>query len=188
MLKYLTVVTAKDIIAETANIPESPGVYAWFKQIMLDETNEENFVASVRDILEYQSWDVEMQTSPGKCGPYSVEIHLKPHAPGLSESKQKIAEQLAKDQQQRAIMKRLVQEASVLQAPLYVGKSQNLSRRISQHLKGQSDFSKKLVHAVHPSQLIVAYIETKDLMVKAEELMEVLVGITASPRYAKRIG
>jgi predicted GIY-YIG superfamily endonuclease len=113
---------------------------------------------------------------------------LKPHAPGLSESKQKIAEQLAKDQQQRAIMKRLVQEASVLQAPLYVGKSQNLSRRISQHLKGQTDFSKKLVHAVHPSQLIVAYIETKDLMVKAEELMEVLVGITASPRYAKRIG
>lgn len=181
------VVDAKEVINGSVLIPQSAGIYAWYRRLSLDETSESNFIESIENILSGHTWPM-MTGDKGRVGPYRAEINLTQHVRSLSDSKKAIADAIAADPRKRALLSRLVLQASVLQPPLYVGQAQALGTRISDHLRGRSQFTEFLGSTFEASQMVIAYIETVGLPPGAQLLLEAVAGTAAMPRYAGRVG
>ncbi|MBI1925910.1 hypothetical protein HYR99_16870 [Candidatus Poribacteria bacterium] len=184
----ITVVDGKDIVNDSANIPTSPGVYAWYKRLSLDDTTETNFKSSLEEMLRGQI--------RGKVVPpimegttKSARVQIGQRNLDLSSSKSKVVDSIKQDSKNRTEFAQLVLRASVLQSPLYVGKADNLRQRIHGHVSGRSDFSKYIAHYLNFSEMVLSYLEIADhLPSKTNELLEVLIACVSAPLHSERMG
>jgi hypothetical protein len=123
-------------------LPAAPAIYAWFRTIRVPQNRgPEEFVRSILDAIEAPAapdWRA-------KLGP--MHTNTLESRSELSQSKRALLETLAVNDGFRQYTARIVEAAAVLQAPLYVGKAQDLQRRTRQHLDPMSDLSVRLREA-----------------------------------------
>ncbi len=184
---WLRIIDAREFLEGSVSVPDSPGVYAWYRRLSLDDTSVQSFLMSISEVLSADSWPTLVEGN-GKVGPYRAQIRLQPEGRSLSEPKERIAQVVAGDPSHRSRMTRLVLMASVLQPPLYIGETKKLSSRIAQHLAGQSQFASSMGTNFDRSQLVLTYLEIDRLPDDTRLLLESIVGTAALPRYAGRVG
>lgn len=184
------IVDAQDILAGSVAIPPRAGVYAWYSRIKIDDSSPALFMKSISDLLAGTSWiPVEKPVKSGKVGPYQVTASLSPRKRKLHANKAVIASALSTNPAGRTGFKQLMADASVLQAPLYVGRTVQLRHRIlNQHLKTQTDFSKWITKYLSLSDLVLGYVEMTPLPKETCQVVESVLGTLALPRYALKIG
>jgi hypothetical protein len=184
----IAVVDGKDIVNGNANIPASPGVYAWYKRLSLDDTTAANFKSSVVEMLSGHI--------SGKAVPpivdgttKSVNVQVSQRNIGLTRSKARIVDSVRQDANHRQEFTRLVLRASVLQPPLYVGETSNLHKRIiNDHATGKTGFAKYIIDYLEFSEMVCSYIEVKNFPQKTQNLMEALIACASAPLYSGRMG
>ena len=186
ILQNLVVQDVRDIQNGVVALPDSPGIYAWFKRLELRCTNNADFVADIQEILSIQ-WLMSID-GDGEIGKYyAATLELYPLAYKLSQSKLNIAQTLSTAEKQ-AFSDMLV-EISILQSPLYVGKADNLRVRIVDgHLKHRSGFINRVSSRIDPSQMLLAYIEMNSLPDRVNELLESMITVASMAWYVDRIG
>ena len=123
-------------------LPEAPAVYAWFRTIRVPANRgPEMFVQSILDAIEAPA----APNWRAKLGP--MHTNTLESRSELSSSKRTLLDSLALDEGFRQYTAGVVEAAAILQAPLYVGKAQDLQRRARQHLDPMSDLSVRLREA-----------------------------------------
>ncbi len=184
----ITVVDGKDIVNGSANIPTSPGVYAWYKRLSLDDTTDTNFKSSIEEMLRGQIRGKEVPPIV-EGTTKSAKIQIGQRNLDLSSSKSEVVDSIRQDSQNRTEFAQLVLRASVLQPPLYVGKADNLRQRIIYgHVGGRSGFSKYITAYLSFPEMVLSYIEIAGLPPKTNELLEVLVACVSAPLYSEKMG
>lgn len=123
-------------------LPAAPAVYAWFRTIRVPANRgPEAFVQSILDAIEAPA----APNWRAKLGP--MHTNTLESRSELSPSKRTLLDTLALNEGFRQYTARIVEAAAILQAPLYVGKAQDLQRRTRQHLDPMSDLSVRLREA-----------------------------------------
>lgn len=138
--------------SETAHkIPEAPGCYAWFVPLWIYDDDLPTLMQIVRDLRSYDN-PSERQVSAGFTW-HSIDLRVSrteriPISAEVAETWRKV---LA-DPPARHAMQRLLLESSILMPPLYVGRTNSLKRRYTQHTKTDgSNFHRRF--ALHTQTL-----------------------------------
>ncbi len=123
-------------------LPCAPGIYAWFRTIRVAvNRGPDAFVDSLTEAIDAPAapeWSARL----GPMHRATLESRSE-----LSPAKRRRLGVLAQDPAFRIYTARIVEAAAILQAPLYVGKAQDLQRRIRQHIEPMSELSTRLREA-----------------------------------------
>lgn len=187
MIDEVSIVDIRDVKDDTTDIPNCPGIYAWYKKIELDDTSKVDFDKSINSILK-KEWKGDITVVTDLKG-YELEIKLRESKKEITDSKKNIANAVGSNGNIRAKFCYLSTYASVMQEPLYVGKGDDLEVRISSHINGNTDFSKRIYNAgFKPTDCILLYLELKSLPNKSNKLLEYIVDSLSSPYYGEQSG
>jgi len=187
MASEISVVDVEEISNDTSDLPNCQGVYAWYKKISIDDTTKSDFDRSVENILT-KEWvgEVKSKTNLGK---YIAEISLTERVKEITDAKRKIANLIKGKSNKRAKFSYLSIYASVMQEPIYIGKGDNLERRISRHINGHTGFYDRIREAgFGPTDCVLLYLELRDLPTGSNKLLEYIVDSLTSPYYGKQSG
>jgi hypothetical protein len=127
-------------------IPETPGIYSWFYPIRLyDQDTYESFFHRVQFFLLFsiKTNDSIIQNILHDSNTWEeLQISL-----GINYRENKTLKKdwakLKKDKE----FKHSLLQSSFWNRPLYVGKADNLNRRINDHIEGRSDFNERFNNA-----------------------------------------
>ena len=174
--------------AACERLPNAPAVYAFFRKIQLSEVgNGTDFVHSLLEAVRQPSAPLKR----ARIGPlHHIELHSFSE---LSLAKQHRLEVLAEDARFRNFITRIIDTSSLLQAPLYVGKTENLQTRIKQHLEPMSDLNSRLREvdiALGASILAYTVVDDgpEDLSSDVMFLIEEVISRICRPGFVSRIG
>jgi len=122
-------------------IPQrTAGIYSWYKTYIYPENEDDFYYVLIRDLEA-----AKFQSRSGSIKPYyNVEISSKGW---LSESKALSLKAALKNAEFKKGLLDAFSCSTLLQSPLYVGKSVDLRRRIGQHLQAESDLRVRLANA-----------------------------------------
>lgn len=151
-------------------IPEKPGIYAWFIPLWLYKEDILELLDVLNEILLYDSEckgvpektvDVQFNWSP-------IKVSLtKTYATSIGEElKQKWNEAMSNKESKEALEQTLM-EASIFMPPLYVGKTKNLRDRYLQHVNG----SPYIKNEFHTRFTEFANKKTERLPIKISDLL-----------------
>lgn len=120
-------------------LPRLPAVYAWFRRISIQEDlAPDEFAREVESL-------VTAATAPlhsASIGPFhAVDLHQRAT---LRDTRRAYLQAVARDPSRRHYLAAALRRATPLQAPLYVGKAQDLRQRIEQHLDPMSELASRL--------------------------------------------
>ncbi len=169
-------------------LPDVPAVYAFVRNIPSPPVHDvKAFLASV-----HQS--ISMKAAPdhhANFGPLHKAV-LESHSQ-LSDKKASDLETYAVNATFREMVKKVFEDAAVLQAPLYVGKTVSLQTRFSQHIRPMSDLNCRLREAgITLNQCILLYTEFEslpdDVNKDALDLVEEILTRLLRPGFVKRVG
>jgi hypothetical protein len=131
-VRYSQIATGK---ARELILRDVPAVYAWYRNLNVAEAtgSSEAFLSRINSLLESRLSDsfrgklgflyiVSVQECGGKLGSHNMEL----------------LEAIANNASARNQLAAILDTATFLQAPLYVGKTADLRRRIGEHLSGES--------------------------------------------------
>ena len=183
----MEIIEVSDIINGVIKLPDLPGVYSWYRKLIVDPSSNGYFINSIEDILKADTWPKTMN-GLGRIGPYKTEMSAIPAKRTLSKSKEKIADKIGRNPNEMAQFANLLLSASVFQPPLYVGKAKSIRSRINNHLRNKSKFSQVVFPILPPEKMVLAYVITDGLPPETPELLEGILGAASLPRYAGRIG
>jgi hypothetical protein len=170
-------------------IPDNiPGIYAFYKTF--------NYPISQAGFVNALYKDLEAPRFPSRSG--SVKPYYKvtiSSLVGYSDGKADRINEALKRESFRKNLQKTLNQALLLQAPLYVGKSNDLRRRITQHLEPDSELSVRLTaHEITQNRLALLLIPTTEYesdsppTVKDEELFEEIFSRLFSPMLNLRLG
>jgi len=170
-------------------LPDSPAVYALFRNIKLPSpyTTASTFVTALEAAISARA----APDRSNKVGPlHKVTLECRSD---LTAAKAKRLEELGHSQSFREFLASLVETASLLQAPLYVGKAEGLQGRIRQHLDPMSDLAIRLRDAnisINCCTLTYAVVEQcpLDLDNQTMLLIEEIISRLCRPGFVTRIG
>ena len=147
-------------------LPAAPALYAWFRTIRVPPNRgADEFTQSILDAIEAPAAP-DWRASLGPMHTNTLESRSK-----LSLSKRTLLDALAPDEGFRQYVARIVEAAAILQAPLYVGKAQNLQRRTRQHLDPMSELSVRLREAgIRIDDCTLAYAIVEDETAASDSL------------------
>ena len=132
-----------------SRIPERwSGVYVWYRSFMPDAAlaeDSESFFTFILEEIYKKHCSVREASLPPSYG-----IMLKPQT---SFPKEDLLKQLSSDKPFRELVLGLLDNSIIFQQPLYIGKSENLSNRIKNHLKETSTLRLRLQEAGHEIDL-----------------------------------
>jgi hypothetical protein len=150
-------------------LKERPAIYAWYRSLNLISAAESSakFLAKLEGLLSAKLSDA----CSARLG-FLYEVTIQEMGGPLGERSRALLEQLSTDPDARIRLAAILQTATYLQAPLYVGKTVNLRRRIGEHLTGASGLIERLSAAALP-------IETCDLRYRYIQEEEVAVLVNA---------
>lgn len=139
------------VAAACERLPPLPAVYAWFRSLRLLHSTEDEFMRSVCDVIEARA----ASEHSARLGLHRVHLDSRSE---LSSTKKARLAHLARDPTFRLLIANLLQTASLMQSPLYVGKARDLRARVRQHLHPMSDLSQRLQpNGVELRDCILAY-------------------------------
>ncbi len=120
-------------------LPAAPAVYAWFRTIRVPvNRGPSEFVQSILAATEAAASPVWK----ARLGPmHAATLEARSELTALKRSQ---LERLAHNEGFRRYAARILESAASLQAPLYVGKAEDLQRRTRQHLEPMSDLCVRL--------------------------------------------
>jgi len=119
-------------------VPEAPGVYAWYRDVKIDPSSPEALFQSL--IAEIESPKFLPRTS---SIPPVYEVSIR-SLTTMSNGKKALLRRELEDPSFRAQLLTAISTAIMFQAPLYIGKTKNLRRRVKQHLKPFSTLGQRL--------------------------------------------
>lgn len=121
--------------SETSHkIPEEPGCYAWFVPLWIYDRDLPKLMQIVRDLRSYD--DPTERRVPAKFTWQSVDLLVsRTERVHTSRDAEKTWKRLVSESKTRTALQRLLLEASLLMPPLYVGRTNCLKRRYSEHVK-----------------------------------------------------
>ena len=125
--------------AALALLPEVPSLYAFFRSVVLSPNSDsDQFSKAVLDHLE----SALAPEHTAKFGPlHTGRLASRPMLPpSLAQRLRSFCDTL----EAREFVAALIQHATPLQAPLYVGKTNDLRRRIAEHMEPMSNLSVRL--------------------------------------------
>jgi hypothetical protein len=141
-------------------LPAAPALYAWFRNVELRARfDSQDFVDTICAAIEARS----APDLASRLGPmHRVTLESKSE---LSESRRTLLSSLATNLEFRKYLASLLSRGSLLQAPLYVGKAQNLQARTQRHLQPMSDLAIRLRDAdIDITNCILAYTIVQDVL------------------------
>jgi hypothetical protein len=180
----IEVMDGRDLLTDLTSIPTKAGVYSWYRRLSVDELTTVAFNTSIESRMHANT---VLPTFVGSSGPYAVV--LQPDKTALTPAKMAIANAVGTTLEQRSRFAHALLIASVFQAPMYVGKADDLRVRIKNHRDGITGFAKRIApHNLMPNELVVAFVAFDNLPPKTNELLEYVLTILATPPFVKRRG
>jgi len=116
---------------------DQPGIYFWYRAFNYP-TDKENFSIALKRDLNAPKFP----TRTGQVAPY-YEVSVASSSQ-LNNKKTKALDQAIKNNGFREHMQQLLNIGVLLQAPLYIGKSKNIKKRMETHLSDDSQLSLRL--------------------------------------------
>jgi len=170
-------------------LPDAPAVYALFRNIKLPSpsTTTSRFVAALEAAISAKAAPDRFN----KVGPlHKVTLECRSD---LTPAKKKKLEESAHSLPFREFLASLVEKASLLQSPLYVGKAEALQGRIRQHLDPMSDLATRLRDAdisINGCTLAYAVVQDCPLVLDNQTiiLIEEIISRLCRPGFVNRIG
>ena len=161
-------------------IPQrTAGTYSWFQSYIYPENEDDFYEALIKDLEA-----TKFQSRSGSIKPYyHVAITSKG---GLGESK---AERLKAALKNPEFKKGLIDTlacSTLLQSPLYVGKSVDIRRRIGEHLEAESDLRVRLAASginIDQASVLIVPNHDMDAVFKLEFADESDVILQDDPQY-----
>lgn len=167
---------------------EQAGIYFWFRTFNYP-SDEMGFSNALRRDLNAPKFPVRA----GHIRPY-YEVTVA-SASQMSARKENALGKALKDVSFRTHIRQLLNHSIILQAPLYIGKSQNIRRRISDHLADDSILSKRLAeHNLDITDTVLLVIPMDDGVnlnldnMEDEMLYEEIFSRLFNPTFNLRIG
>jgi hypothetical protein len=180
----LELMDGRDLLTDIKSIPKKPGVYSWYRRLSVDDVSPADFK---KTLAARMHTNTVLPTFLGTSGPYAV--GLSPNKNKLSPKKEPLADAVAKTLRRRSRFAHALLVASIFQAPMYVGKADDLRVRIKDHCDGNTGFSKRMTKRnLMPNELVVAFISFDSLPARTNELLEYVITILATPPFVKRRG
>jgi len=186
------------------DVPNTPGVYAWFYPLRILTKDIYEFINEVNAILDYDGireaeidfkWEIITQNLEIK----SKKINLTPFEGIWSEIITN------GDDTEFNELRKIIMRASILLPPLYIGKTRNLNIRCQQHVNtagGKNNFrarfekyadeaysNKKISKKIEVNDLLFVAIKTKEedqLSTRTEELVESILKHLSKPKYSEK--
>lgn len=149
--------------ARDVRLRNSPGVYAWYRDINLDPylNSEDAFLAAIDSLLSANLSD----GFKNKIG-LLYELTLTERSGQLSPRKQNWLREICSYQEGRSIVSKILRSSNPFQSPLYIGKSINIRYRITEHLNSQSDLLERLENAsidITKCYIKIMYLESDEI-------------------------
>lgn len=184
----IEIADAEEVDEGNIELPDEPGVYAWYRKLAIDPTSVSDFEDSVNEVVE-RGWKTALQGSGTVGRRYTAEIAILPSKKQLTESKSDIAQTVARSTRSRYKFAVLAEIASLFQPPLYTGKGNDLQDRVSEHLDQRTGFSKRASKAgIDLTDCVIAYLTMPAQPPRTNELLEYIVDVVSIPRYGKQSG
>jgi hypothetical protein len=169
-------------------LPSAPAVYAFFRNIKLPAAaSAEDFTAAITGAIAARA----APDRTNKVGSlHNVTLECRS---ALSETKAGKLVSLAQSAPFRVFLAKIVETASLLQSPLYVGKADSLQSRIRQHLEPMSDLAVRLREAnitINACTLAYAIVEESPVSLTGLTmfLIEEIISRLCRPGFVSRIG
>ena len=190
------IVRYKQITSERDCYNALPGnvaaVYAWFRDLTLSEevlSSEERFVNTIMQLLG----NPLSEKREGRISPfYEVGITIKPEE--LTPTKKEALRQYAKKENIREDIGIALKAATLLQSPLYVGKTDKLANRVWQHVSHSTDLCDRLDKVdLSLEDCLLAYVRISnpddvDTDLSLVQLVEDIITRLSAPGFVRRIG
>lgn len=145
------------------NLEAQPAIYSWYRSLKLQDAIQtpEAFISRINNLLSARLSDVHL----GRLG-YLYEIRINEHSGNLTSRSKDLLYRISENPIARKWLAKNLEEASLLQSPLYIGKTLDLRRRIGQHMSGSSGLLTRLKDAGIPIQTCIVqfkYISIKEV-------------------------
>jgi hypothetical protein len=138
--KYISVYTKKNF----DEVPHKPGVYAWFYPILLPDESRESVTKDVTTAFNYDSKvkDIPQVEKDFDFAWEKTKVRISnypnyEHSGGSLKSKWN---NVIGNDESALHLEKILLVSSILMPPLYIGKSDNLNARCSQHINTKSRF------------------------------------------------
>ena len=191
IVQYRQIATREDCYNALRN--DIAAVYAWFRDLTLSEdvlASEEKFVSTVMELLG-NPLSVKQKAYVGPF--YEVGITAKPKE--LTQAKERALRQYAKAENTRNDIKSALEAATLLQAPLYIGKADRLASRIWNHVSRNTAFCSRIENVgLSLQDCLLAYVpipNPDDIGVELTSLVQLIEDIItrlSRPGFVLRIG
>lgn len=144
-------------------LKERPAVYAWYRSLELVAAtgSADSFLSTVDALLCAKLSD----RHAGRLG-YLYEVTVQESGGALGSRARALLEQISENPHARLRLASILQAATYLQAPIYVGKALDLRRRVGEHVTGASGLLERLLHAGVPLERCVLryrYVDDEDV-------------------------
>ncbi len=170
-------------------LPTQPAIYAFFRNIRLPskESPPEDFLAALNAAVAARA----APDRSSKVGPLHM-VRLECWSE-LTETKSDGLNVLAQNQDFRGFLRTIIETASLLQSPLYVGKADKLQDRIRQHLDPMSDLAVRLRETditINGCTLAYAIVDQCPVPLNQQTmtLIEEIISRICRPGFVYRIG
>ena len=191
IVQYRQIATREDCYNALRN--DIAAVYAWFRDLTLSEdvlASEEKFVSTVMELLG-NPLSVKQKAHVGPF--YEVGITAKPKE--LTQAKEHALRQYAKSENTRNDIGSALEAATLLQAPLYIGKADRLANRIWNHVSRNTAFCSRIEKVgLSLQDCLLAYVpipNPDDIEVELTSLVQLVEDIItrlSRPGFVLRIG
>lgn len=191
IVQYRQIATREDCYNALRN--DIAAVYAWFRDLTLSEdvlASEEKFVSTVMELLG-NPLSAKQEAYVGPF--YEVGITAKPKE--LTQAKERALRQYAKAENTRNDIRSALEAATLLQAPLYIGKADRLASRIWNHVSRNTAFCSRIENVgLSLQDCLLAYVpipNPDDIGVELTSLVQLIEDIItrlSRPGFVLRIG
>jgi len=189
------------------NIPDAPGIYAWYLPLWIYFDDMEEFVSFVQSVSFYPGEDNEGELIKNRSridfrwDGVEVDVKKTPKTPNYENWGVKWDAMMG-DSESKASFEEALMKASIFNPPLYIGRADNLASRYQQHVEGvyeKNTFNKRFTShmerlnrnlLVSDLLFVCVPISVKDNMLfndrQLTELLEKIMLHTGRPPYSER--
>ena len=167
-------------------------VYAWFRDLALSAdalASREKFANTVMQLLN----NPLSEKREGHVSPF-YEVGITVKSEKLSKKKEDSLKQYAKKEDIRQEIGRALKAATLLQAPLYIGKTDRLAGRVWDHVNHKTDLWDRLENVdLSLRDCLLAYVRISnpddvDTDLPLAQLIEDIITRLSRPGFVRRIG